>query len=80
MSEEHTYFTITVSDVEQELDTETLQIKSESLDDTVQNSTDFIESMNSPASSLYSPCMSHEIIKTESLTVGGIPAKQIQPM
>jgi PsbP-like protein len=80
MSEEHTYFTITVTDVEQELDTNTLQVKSQDLDDIVQNSMDFIDSMNSPASSLYSPGMSHEIIKTESLIVGGVPAKQIQHM
>jgi hypothetical protein len=73
--DKHTFLTIGVTPVEKSLDKKDLKIKPKSLDDIV---SDKIKLLSSPAASLGSSDISREILRTNSTTVGGNTAKQIQ--
>ncbi len=73
--DKHTYLTIGVTAVEKSLDTRDLKVKPKSLDDIV---SDKIKFLSSPGASLGSSYISREIPRTNSTTVGGNTAKQIQ--
>jgi hypothetical protein len=73
--DKHTFLTIGVTAVEKSLDKKDLKVKSKSLDDIV---SDKIKFLSSSAASLGSSNISREILRTNSTTVGGNTAKQIQ--
>jgi PsbP-like protein len=73
--DKHTFLTIGVTPVEKSLDKKNLKVKPKSLDDIV---SDKIKFLSSPDASIGSSDISREIIRTNSTTVGGNPAKQIQ--
>jgi hypothetical protein len=73
--DKHTFLTIGVAPVEKSLDKKDLKVKPKSLDDIV---SDKIRFLSSPGASLGSSDISREILRTNSTTVGGNPAKQIQ--
>jgi hypothetical protein len=73
--DKHTFLTIGVTPVEKSLDKKDLKAKPKSLDDVV---SDKIKFLSSPGASLGSSDISREILRTNSTTVGGNPAKQIQ--
>jgi hypothetical protein len=74
--DKHTFLTIGVTPVEKSLDKKDLKVKPKSLDDIVSDKINFL---SSPGSSLSSSSdIRREILRTNSTTVGGNPAKQIQ--
>jgi hypothetical protein len=72
--DKHTFLTIGVTPVEKSLDKKDLKVKPKSLDDIV---SDKIKFLSSPGASLGSSDISREILRTNSTTIGGNPAKQI---
>jgi hypothetical protein len=72
--DKHTFLTIGITPVEKSLDKKDLKVKPKSLDDIV---SDKIKFLSSPGASLGSSDISREILKTNSTTIGGNPAKQI---
>jgi hypothetical protein len=72
--DKHTFLTIGVAPVEKSLDKKDLKVKPKSLDDIV---SDKIKFLSSPGASLGSSDISREILRTNSTTIGGNPAKQI---
>jgi hypothetical protein len=73
--DKHTFLTISVTPVEKSLDKKDLKVKPKSLDDIVSDKINFL---SSPGASLGSSEIRREILRTNSTTVGGNPAKQIQ--
>jgi hypothetical protein len=73
--DKHTFLTIGVAPVEKSLDKKDLKVKPKSLDDIV---SDKIKFLSSPGASLGSSDISREILRTNSTTVGGNSAMQIQ--
>jgi hypothetical protein len=72
--DKHTFLTIGITPVEKSLDKKDLKVKPKSLDDIV---SDKIKFLSSPGASLGSSDISREILRTNSTTIGGNPAKQI---
>ena len=73
--DKHTFLSVSVTPVEKSLDKKDLKVKPKSLDDIV---SDKIKFLSSPGASLGSSDISREILRTNSTTVGGNNAKQIQ--
>jgi hypothetical protein len=73
--DKHTFLTIGITAVEKSLDRKDLKVKSKSLDDIF---SDKIKFLSSSTASLGGSSISHEILRTNSTTVGGNTAKQIQ--
>src|SRR2546428_559471 len=73
--DKHTFLTVSVTPVEKSLDKKDLKVKPKSLDDIVSDKINFL---SSPGASLGSSEIRREILRTNSTTVGGNPAKQIQ--
>jgi hypothetical protein len=73
--DKHTFLTIGVTPVEKSLDKKDLKVKPKSLDDVI---SDKIKFLSSPGASLGSSDISREILRTNSTTVGGNSAMQIQ--
>src|SRR6188472_675204 len=72
--DKHTFLTIGITPVEKSLDKKDLKVKPKSLDDIV---SDKIKFLSSPGASLGSSDISRQILRTNSTTIGGNPAKQI---
>jgi hypothetical protein len=72
--DKHTFLTIGVTPVEKSLDKKDLKVKPKSLDVV----SDKIKFLSSPGASLGSSDISREILRTNSTTVGGNSAMQIQ--
>jgi hypothetical protein len=74
--DKHTFLTVSITPVEKSLDKKDLKVKPKSLDDIVSDKINFL---SSPGSFLGSSSdIRREILRTNSTTVGGNPAKQIQ--
>jgi len=73
--DKHTFLAIGITAVEKSLDKKDLKVKSKSLDDIF---SDKIKFLSSSTASLGGSSISHEILRTNSTTVGGNTAKQIQ--
>jgi hypothetical protein len=73
--DKNTFLTISVTPVERSLDKKDLKVKPKSLDDIV---SDKIKFLSKPGAPLGSTDVHREILRTNSTTVGGNPAKQIQ--
>jgi hypothetical protein len=73
--DKHTFLTIGITSVEKSLDKKDLKVKPKSLDDIV---SDKIKFLSTPGASLGNSDISREILRTNSTTVGGNTAKQIQ--
>jgi photosystem II reaction center protein PsbP len=74
--DKHTFLTISVIPVEKSLDKKDLKVKPKSLDDIVSDKIKFLSSSGASIGS--SSDIRREILRTNSTTVGGNPAKQIQ--
>jgi hypothetical protein len=74
--DKHTFLTVSVTPVEKSLDKKDLKVKPKSLDDIVSDKIKFLSSSGASLGS--SSDIRREILRTNSTTVGGNPAKQIQ--
>jgi PsbP len=74
--DKHTFLTVSVTPVEKSLDKKDLKVKPKSLDDIVSDKIKFLSSSGASIGS--SSDIRREIVRTNSTTIGGNPAKQIQ--
>ena len=70
--DKHTFLTIGIRTVQKSLDKKDLKVKSKSLDDIL---SDKIKFLSSSTASLGGSSIGHEILRTNSTTVGGNTAK-----